>query len=85
MYGDKSPLVPNGIRIGTSCITTRKITKDGLNKIADWLFRCVIIANIRQDKFGVYLKDWGRDLNNDPKLVEIRKEVVEYSRKLEFY
>ena len=54
--GDKSALSPHGIRIGTPCMTTRKMDKNGWDKLADWLYRCVIICQERQEKYGIKLK-----------------------------
>ena len=37
VYGDKSALSPGGIRIGTSCMTTREMPQDSWDKLAVWL------------------------------------------------
>ena len=48
VYGDKSALSPSGIRIGTSCMTTRNMPKEGYIKLANWLLKCVKICQSRQ-------------------------------------
>ena len=37
VYGDKSALSPNGIRVGTACMTTRGMNAYGWEKVAEWL------------------------------------------------
>ena len=78
--GDKSALSPNGIRIGTSCMTTRGMTKEGWEMVADWLLRCVHICLERQEKYGKKLKFWRTDIEQDEKILDIRKEVLVYTR-----
>ena len=82
--GDKSALSPSGIRIGTSCMTTRQMDKNGWNKVADWLYECVGICLERQNKYGKKLKDWGKDIEKDEKIISLRKEVTDYARQLYF-
>lgn len=82
--GDKSALSPNGIRIGTPCMTTRRMTKDGWDKLAEWLYRCVVICQNRQQKYGKKLKDWKLDIENDFEILKIKTEVIQYASKLYF-
>lgn len=78
VFGDKSALSPTGIRIGTPYMTTLGMEKDGWLKLADWLRRCVDICVDRQNKYGKKLRDWGKDIEKDSRIFEIKKEVTEY-------
>ena len=85
VYGDKSALSPSGIRIGTSCMTTRAMGRDGWVKLADWLYGCVVICQRRQAQLGKRLVDFNKEIEQDPDIVALSKAVVEYSRSLPFY
>lgn len=39
--GDKSAIIPGGVRIGTPALTTRGFKEDDFDKVADFLDRCV--------------------------------------------
>ena len=80
--GDKSALSPNGLRIGTSCMTTRGMTMEGWDMVAEWLLRCVHICQERQEKYGKKLKFWRTDIEQDEKILDIRKEVLDYALSL---
>jgi len=82
--GDKSALSPHGVRIGTPCMTTRKMDKDGWDKLAYWLYKCVVICQERQEQYGRKLKTWGVDIENDENILKIKEEVIEYASKLYF-
>lgn len=78
--GDKSMLSPSGVRIGTSSITTRNVNMDGLDKIADWLYRCLLICINRMNIYGKKLKEWSQNIENDINIISIRNEVIMYSK-----
>ena len=40
--GDKSAIIPGGLRIGTPALTTRGFKEDDFVKVADFLDRCVL-------------------------------------------
>lgn len=81
--GDKSALSPNGIRIGTACMTTRGMTDWSL--LAGWLYKCVGICQARQLKYGKKLVDFKKDIDSDEDIIKLRKEVEEYAETLSFY
>ena len=83
--GDKSALSPSGIRIGTSCMTTRNISEDGLKKIALWLKDCVNICIKRQNKYGKKIKDFINNIHLDEDIIKIKEEIISFSKKLDFY
>ena len=42
--GDKSAIIPGGVRIGPPALTTRGFKEDDVVKVADFLDRCVLCA-----------------------------------------
>lgn len=85
VYGDTSALSPSGIRIGTSCMTSRNMDKEGWNKLASWLFTCVKICQNRQETYGKKLKDFNIDIENDSNILKLKEEVRIYATSLDFY
>ena len=81
--GDKSAMTPNGIRIGTSPMTTRGM--DRWDLLAEWLLRCVKICERRSKEYGTKLVDFRRDIESDEEILKLREEVREYASTLEFY
>jgi len=85
LAGDKNPLNPSGIRIGTPCITTRGMTQDQMGLIAHWLHRCTLAAQRIQEQYGKKLKDFCPAIENDEDLIKLKAEIREYASKLPFY
>jgi len=81
--GDKSPLSPTGIRLGTSCMTTRGM--EDWDLLAEWLYKCVLICQRRQNKYGSKVRDFVKDIDNDEEIILLREEVRNYANKLDFY
>ena len=84
IIGDKSALSPSGIRIGTSCMTTREMSKEGWDKLANWLYQCVEICKSRQLIFGKKLKDFNRDIDKDYEIKKLREKIRIYSKTLKY-
>lgn len=83
--GDKSALIPGGIRMGTPAMTTRGLGKKDFEKIADFFDRAVkITADIKKDVKGSKLKDFksavGSHGDSFPEIGKLKKDVVEFSR-----
>lgn len=56
--GDANPVAAAGIRLGTPAMTTRGMTSEDMNKIADYLIKAVKISQKIQEKSGKKLKDF---------------------------
>ena len=84
VYGDKSPMNPGGIRLGSAAMTTRKLKEADFIKIADFMDKCIKLAIEIQEKNGKKLVDFCRDLDKNPKIVELREKVNEFSQNLYF-
>lgn len=83
--GDKSALSPSGIRIGTPCMTSRKMRGEDFKLVALWLRKCIDICLRRQDQFGRKLKDFCHELEKDPEIIDLKKVITKFARKLPFY
>lgn len=81
VVGDKSAVVPGGIRIGTCALTTRGFTQEDFIKVADFIHRAVVIAKDCATKTAApaKLKDFKEYLEVEGKsradLKALREEV----------
>lgn len=88
--GDKSAMVPGGLRLGTPAMTTRGFTADDFTRVADIVGRAVTIAarvdkaarKAAEDKGDKYkLKFYFDYLGNgedDSEIVQLRLEVADW-------
>ena len=53
--------------------------------LAKWLKRCVEICQHRQELYGRKLKQWSQNIQQDPQILQIKKEVIYYCQNLDFY
>lgn len=51
--GDKSAIIPGGVRIGTPALTTRGFKEDDFVKVADFLDRCVGLCSCSNSRGGL--------------------------------
>lgn len=80
--GDKSALMPSGIRLGTPAMTTRGFDLEDFTKVAKYLDRAVVIAKTVQDKAGsAKVKDFQATLagNDFPEINELKEEVAAFA------
>ncbi len=81
--GDKSALSPSGVRIGTSCMTTRGM--EDWKSLAKWLLHCVKICQLRQKEYGKKIRDFKKDIENDERIILLKSIVKGYAKQLQFY
>lgn len=81
--GDSSALTPGGIRIGTPALTTRGFMEHDFIKVAYFLDKCIKLA-IEIDSNKLKLTDFKLILNDNLKLLEIKKEVNQFSSKFKY-
>ncbi|KAN0045561.1 hypothetical protein ACTA71_005939 [Dictyostelium dimigraforme] len=81
VHGDTNAISPGGIRIGSSALTSRGLKESDFEKIADFLHRIVLISLEIQGRVGKKLVDFVAEINKSKELVELRKEVEEFSSK----
>jgi glycine hydroxymethyltransferase len=85
--GDTSAIVPGGVRIGSSALTSRSMSESDVEQVAEFLHRVVQIALKTQEEAGSkLLKDFTKTFESGsgeaPKLIaELKKDVVAFSSK----
>ena len=82
--GDRSALVPSGIRMGTPALTSRGLVEADFDVVADFFARGIdIAADIKAGLPSKKLKDFKLHLNEgasaEPALVDLRAEVSEFA------
>ncbi|KAL0256009.1 hypothetical protein I308_100821 [Cryptococcus tetragattii IND107] len=83
--GDTSALVPGGVRIGTSALTSRSMKEQDVEKVAEFLHRVVQIALKTQEEAGSkLLKDFVKAYESGngeaPKLIaELKEDVMKFA------
>ncbi|KAJ1881066.1 Serine hydroxymethyltransferase, cytosolic [Coemansia sp. RSA 1722] len=83
--GDRSAMVPGGLRLGTPAMTTRGLKENDFEQIAAFVDRAVGIAqdvakNVDSKKFVDFKAALGDDVSALPSLEALRSEVVDFSR-----
>ncbi|KAN0007170.1 hypothetical protein ACTFIU_005364 [Dictyostelium citrinum] len=81
VHGDTNAISPGGIRIGSSALTSRGLKEADFEKIADFLDRIVLICLEIQGRVGKKLVDFVAEINKSKELLDLRKEVEEFSSK----
>ena len=90
--GDRSALVPGGLRIGTPAMTTRGFGEEDFGRVADIIDRAVTIAvrvdkaakkaaAEREEKKPGLLRHFMAHIGNgdsDPEIVQLRSEVSDW-------
>lgn len=82
--GDTSAQVPGGVRVGLAALTSRSMTEQHMEVVADFLHRAVQIALTAQKEAGSkLLKDFiaaiGGNGESAKLLAELKKDVVAFS------
>jgi len=80
--GDKSAILPSGLRMGSPAMTTRELKEEDFKKIAEFVDRGInITINIHKQVKGK-LRDFKSALNNNtyPEIEELKKDVIAFSR-----
>ncbi|KAJ2003545.1 Serine hydroxymethyltransferase, cytosolic [Coemansia thaxteri] len=83
--GDRSAMVPGGLRLGTPAMTTRGLVEGDFAHIAEFVDRAVQIAvdagkQVSSTKFADFKAALGDDVDAVPKLAALRNEVVDFAR-----
>lgn len=82
--GDKSALVPSGIRLGTPAMTSRGLDEEDFVVVADMLYEAVLIAkDINEEVGSKKLKDFRKFLSGDkshPKIDQLREKVEAFAQ-----
>ena len=82
LHGDKSALVPGGVRIGSPAMTTRGCKDPDFVKIAQFLCEAASIAVEIQDRFGKKMTEFSAGLENNPRIESLKNQVLHFSSAL---
>lgn len=82
--GDKSALVPSGLRLGSAALTSRQFVEKDFEKICDFLDKAVDLSrevqsktkNLKEFKFNVL-----NDETTKQKISQLRSEVEAFARR----
>lgn len=84
VFGDKSALVPGGIRLGTAALTTRGLDADAFTRVAEFLHQTIQIAIKVQKKSGRKLVDFKREAMANPEVSELRNAVSLFANQWDY-
>lgn len=81
-----SPFYPSGLRLGTPCLTTRGMKEEEMKEVAGFIAKVVDLIKdyqLPEDKEGRknYLKKFREEMANNEVIKNIKREVVELSKK----
>jgi glycine hydroxymethyltransferase len=88
VIGDKNPMNPGGVRIGTPAMTTRGATEEDFIKIVNYFDTAVKLGQEIQLKSGPKLADFKNVLHSTEykvKLETLRNEIETWVSTFEFY
>ena len=78
--GDRSAAVPGGVRLGTPALTTRGLTEDDFDEIADQLHATAQLALRLQEASGPKLKDFVALFDGSDEVAALRERVTSFAR-----
>ena len=84
IFGDTSAINPGGIRLGSSAMTTRKCNNQHFTQIAHFIDRVIKICLNIQKNTGPKLKDFLLNIDDNSDIIQLRKEVNDFSKDLYF-
>jgi Glycine/serine hydroxymethyltransferase len=87
--GDKSAIVPSGIRLGAHCMTTRGMTEKDFEEIANFIDRGVELTKQIKEECGgpkiADFKNWlKKNAQTDQRIVKLREEVISFCSKFPY-
>jgi len=83
--GDKSALSPCGIRLGTAALTSRGFKEEDFIKVVEFIDSVIKIALDIQKQSGVKLVDFVKMMESNNELLNIKKNINNFTNTFEFY
>ena len=80
IHGDTNAAAPGGVRIGTPAMTTRGLSPDDFERVAEHLDEAAQLALKLQETSGPKLKDFAALLDGDEQVAALRERVTEFAR-----
>lgn len=85
--GDKSAVVPRGVRLGSPAMTTRGCKEEDFEKIVEFIDRGVQIAKGIKKEVGVKLADYKSYLTKNgeqhKEIQQLKKDVIQFNSKFD--
>lgn len=81
IYGDKNPMVPYGVRLGTPALTARDLKEDDMHTVAKLLHDAIGIALRLQAVSGPKLVDFVALAKKDEATATLKAKVEAYAKK----
>jgi glycine hydroxymethyltransferase len=87
--GDKSAIVPSGIRLGSHCMTTRGLVEKDFVEIGSFIDRGIDLVKAVKDECGgtkiVDFKNWLKKAGgSDPRFTKLKDEVTKFSNQFPY-
>lgn len=83
--GDKSALIPSGLRLGSPALTTRGFVEKDIDSVVGFIDRVAVLVPQIVAKSGpkvAEFKTWlAANSESIPELIQLRNEVIEFSKK----
>jgi len=84
VLGDKSALIPGGMRLGSPALTSRGLVEADFEQVGNFLHEGITIATeikkqIQGKKLSEFMKELEDGGSSFPQIGELRKRVVEFS------
>jgi glycine hydroxymethyltransferase len=80
--GDKSAILPSGLRMGSPAMTSRELKEEDFKKIAEFVDRGIKISIKIHEQVKGKLRNFKNALNTNtyPEIEELKKDVIQFSR-----
>lgn len=75
ILGDKSALIPGGVRIGTPAMTSRGLDENDFKEVGEILHSIVQVCVSNQKIYGKNINDFMKGVKNDPEIDRIKESV----------
>lgn len=86
VHGDKSALSPGGIRIGTCSVTTRGMTEEHMDVIAEYIHETIQLGICIQNEKNVKLiTDFIEVLSHEDAVSILKKKVIAFASSFDLY
>jgi glycine hydroxymethyltransferase len=72
-------MVPGAVRLGTPAITSRGMIEEDMIQVAEFLMKVINLSLNIQKKTGKNMKNFLDNLENNPEVELLEKEIIEFS------
>jgi len=80
IIGEKSPMNPSGIRLGTPAVTTRGMQEKDVQEVVKFLVRVKDIALGAQEHHGKKLNDFKQAIESNQEVIKLKHDVTSFMK-----